>query len=112
MIAKLSVWSGSRPESIARMRRAIAEFQVTGITTNLSLFQGLLDDAAFQNGELHTGFLDGFLPRFIEGAAAAATVDTLVAAVLAASHLPRPRVTEQPQRASAWRASGVTRMMR
>jgi acetyl-CoA carboxylase biotin carboxylase subunit len=114
LLAKLSVWSRSREETIARMRRAIGEFQATGISTNLTLFAGLLEDAAFQSGKLHTGFLDDFLPGFVERASSAPTADETVAAVLAAAHLSREqlREPERTQRESVWRSSGRTRMMR
>jgi acetyl-CoA carboxylase biotin carboxylase subunit len=114
LLAKLSVWSSSRQETIARMRRAVNEFQVTGITTNLSLFAGLLDDAAFQSGKLHTGFLDDFLPGFTARASSAPTADEVTAAVLAAAHCSsrRLRGPEKSQPESFWRAGGRTRMMR
>jgi len=114
LLAKLSVWSSSREESIARMRRAVGEFHVTGITTNLSLFAGLLNDAAFQSGKLHTGFLDDFLPGFVARAFSAPAADEVAAAILAAAHRSREqlRQPEQTQRESLWRAGGRAGMLR
>ena len=114
LLAKLSVWSGSREETIARMRRAIGEFHVTGITTNLPLFAGLLEDARFQRGELHTGFLDDFLPLFVEQSGKAVTLDEAVAAVLAAARLStrEPQVPPDSRHESGWRAAGRARMGR
>jgi acetyl-CoA carboxylase, biotin carboxylase subunit len=114
LLAKLSVWSSSRPEAIARMRRAICEYQVTGITTNLTLFTGLLDDAAFQCGKLHTGFLEDFLPGFVHRSSSAPTADEVTAAVLAATRWPREQLRERENtpRESLWRFGGRARMMR
>ena len=56
-------------EAIARMRRAIAEYHVGGIATNLKFFDELLDDEEMVAGRLDTHFLDGFFAR-LEPAAA------------------------------------------
>ena len=61
LLAKLSVWEQSRPAAIQRMRRAISEYHVLGITTNLPLFERLMDDHEWKAGHLHTGFLHDFM---------------------------------------------------
>ena len=63
LLAKLAVWAGNREEAIARMRRAIAEYHVGGIATNLKFFSELLDDEEMIAGHLDTHFLDGFFQR-------------------------------------------------
>ncbi len=63
LLAKLAVWAGNREEAIARMRRAIAEYHVGGIATNLKFFAQLLDDEEMIAGRLDTHFLDGFFHR-------------------------------------------------
>jgi acetyl-CoA carboxylase biotin carboxylase subunit len=67
LLAKLTAWADSREAAIDRMRRALAEFHVSGITTNLGLFARLLEDENFRAGELHTGLLDEFMRTFAEG---------------------------------------------
>jgi acetyl-CoA carboxylase biotin carboxylase subunit len=57
MISKLSVWAPTRPEAIARMRRALTEYVVKGITTNLRYLQGILEHPDFVKGDYDTGFL-------------------------------------------------------
>src|SRR4030095_6730260 len=42
MIAKLIAWAGSRPEAIARMTRALEEYEVLGIRTTIPFFLWLL----------------------------------------------------------------------
>jgi acetyl-CoA carboxylase biotin carboxylase subunit len=61
MLAKLVVWSESRERSIERMLRALGEYHIGGIRTNIPLFRVVLNDPAFREGELHTGYLDALL---------------------------------------------------
>jgi acetyl-CoA carboxylase biotin carboxylase subunit len=63
LLAKLAVWAATRDEAIARMRRALDEYQVVGIKQNLGFFRQLLDDPDFRAARLHTGLVDEFLSR-------------------------------------------------
>jgi acetyl-CoA carboxylase biotin carboxylase subunit len=63
LLAKLVVWAGTRQESIARMIRALNEYEVGGIRTNLGFFRQIFEDPAFREGHLHTGFIDEFFTR-------------------------------------------------
>jgi acetyl-CoA carboxylase biotin carboxylase subunit len=58
LIAKLATWDNTRHESIERMRRALREYQIAGIHTNISFFLEVLDDPDFRRGSFDTGFLD------------------------------------------------------
>ncbi len=60
LLAKLVVWADNRETAIKRMRRAVSEYHVSGITTNLSLFASIMNDEDFKKGRLHTGYLDRF----------------------------------------------------
>ncbi len=57
-IAKLSVWGPSREVALARMRRALGEYVVTGIRTNLAFHQKLLVHPEFVAGRYDTGFIE------------------------------------------------------
>jgi acetyl-CoA carboxylase biotin carboxylase subunit len=57
MISKLSVWAPTRLEAIARMKRALSEYVVKGITTNIRYLQGILDQQEFVEGDYDTSFL-------------------------------------------------------
>ncbi len=57
-IAKLSVWGPNREIALARMRRALREYVVTGIATNLAFHQKLLSHASFCEGTYDTGFIE------------------------------------------------------
>lgn len=63
ILAKLIVWAESRPQTLARLRRALAEFAVLGVKTTLPLFRWLADDPAFVAGDVHTGYLPEFLQQ-------------------------------------------------
>ena len=58
MIAKLIVWGENRVEAILRMRRALREYQVRGIKTNIAFHQWILRHPRFMAGNISTGFID------------------------------------------------------
>jgi acetyl-CoA carboxylase, biotin carboxylase subunit len=58
MIAKLICWGENRVEAILRMRRALREYQVRGIKTNISFHQWILRHPRFMSGDFNTGFID------------------------------------------------------
>src|ERR1700694_5289913 len=66
LLSKLIAWGNSREETIARLRRALDEYTVTGIKTNAGLFRRILAEPDFLRGEIHTKWLDAMLqqPRF------------------------------------------------
>jgi len=61
LLGKLIAWGSDRAEAIARMRRALDEYYVTGIKTNAGLFRRILADPEFARGEIHTRWLDEWL---------------------------------------------------
>ncbi len=58
MIAKLIVWSATRDEALARMRRALEEFEIHGVDTTLEFHRWLLDHPAFVANDVHTKFVE------------------------------------------------------
>ena len=61
LLAKVITHGRSRTEAIARMRRAIDEFILTGIRTNLPLHRRILQSQDFVDGRLSTKFLERLL---------------------------------------------------
>ena len=57
LLSKLIAYGADRPEAIARMRRAIDEYVIGGVKTNLSLFRRILPDPDFLAGKTDTGYL-------------------------------------------------------
>jgi acetyl-CoA carboxylase biotin carboxylase subunit len=58
LVSKLSVWAPDRARAVARMRRALGEYVVTGIKTNLAFHQQLFEHPEFVAGRYDTGFID------------------------------------------------------
>jgi acetyl-CoA carboxylase, biotin carboxylase subunit len=68
LLAKLIVWGETRHAALARSRRALAEFRVEGIKTNLPFHRGIVDNAAFLGAEVSTNLLDRVGPAaFVAG---------------------------------------------
>jgi acetyl-CoA carboxylase biotin carboxylase subunit len=63
LLSKLIAWGNSREETIARLRRSLEEYTVTGIKTNAALFRRILAEPDFIRGEIHTTWLDELLQR-------------------------------------------------
>ena len=57
MIAKLSVWAADREQAIERMRRALSEYVVAGIHTNISAYDVLLTHPDFVDGRYDTDLI-------------------------------------------------------
>lgn len=57
LLAKLSVWGGDRGRALARLRRALGEYVVTGVETNLAFLQAVASDAEFAAGDYDTEFV-------------------------------------------------------
>ncbi len=58
MIAKLIVHGRDRPAAVARMRAALAEFEVAGTTTNVEFLARLVDSVSFSTAALDTGLIE------------------------------------------------------
>jgi pyruvate carboxylase subunit A len=58
MISKLIVWGRDRDEAIARMRRALYEYIIVGVKTNIDFHKAVMENPRFVKGELETHFID------------------------------------------------------
>ncbi|MCH8538055.1 MAG: acetyl/propionyl/methylcrotonyl-CoA carboxylase subunit alpha [Alkalimonas sp.] len=58
MIAKLIVWDEDRDRAISRMLRALDDYRIAGVTTNLSFLTSLVEHPAFVAAELDTNFIE------------------------------------------------------
>jgi acetyl-CoA carboxylase, biotin carboxylase subunit len=61
LLAKLIGYGMDRRQAMSRLTRALHEYFVGGIKTNISLFRRILTDADFQAGKVDTGYLDRLL---------------------------------------------------
>lgn len=86
LLAKLICWGSDRTEALGRLARALDEYLVAGIQTNLPFFRRLVRQPEFARGELDTELLDRMLaeprktppePALVEAAAVAAVLGEL-----------------------------------
>ncbi|HMG56860.1 MAG TPA: acetyl-CoA carboxylase biotin carboxylase subunit [Kofleriaceae bacterium] len=81
MISKLVVWGEDRARALARMQRALDEYQVRGIETNLAFHRRCVRHPAFAAGDYDTGFI----ARNARELAPTAAEPEVTAAVIAAA---------------------------
>ncbi len=79
LLAKLIVWAPDREAAIGRARRALSEWVVLGVETNLPLLSEVLASDAFASGRYSTDLVAG-LPRKDPGAPDAAWIAAALAA--------------------------------
>ena len=85
MLSKLIAYAATRELAIARMLRALDEYVIGGIRTNLGLFRRILNDPDFRAARIDTGYLDRLLAGTVSpGSAEASAEDATIAAAAAA----------------------------
>jgi acetyl-CoA carboxylase biotin carboxylase subunit len=92
MLSKLIAYAPDRLTAIARMRRALDEYFVGGIKTNLSLFRRILEHPDFISARIDTGFLDRLLSTAVSPASGTdhlAEIAAVSAALFAATAQPQ-----------------------
>ncbi len=68
LLAKLVIWGEDRAQAVARARRALAEFEISGVQTNIPFHRGIIENAAFLDAEVSTNLLDRVGPgAFVAG---------------------------------------------
>jgi len=106
MISKLVVWGEDRPRALARMRRALDEYQVRGIETNLAFHRRCLRHAAFVAGDYDTGFIGRHAAELAPTADEPALEAAIIAAALDAAARAAGPAAQQPRgtsEISGWR---------
>lgn len=58
LISKLIVWGETRAEAVLRMRRALEEYRIIGVRTNIPFHQRLMDSHRFMAGQFDTRFIE------------------------------------------------------
>lgn len=77
MIAKLIVWDEDRPSALRRLRHALAEYEIAGLTTNMGFLAAIASHPSFAACEIDTGFIDRHREKLIP--AQARTPDEVLA---------------------------------
>ena len=112
MLSKLIAYAPTREAAIARLLRALDEYTISGIRTNLELFKRILDDDDFRRAAIDTGYLERLLaqtpiaPEAFPGLEDAAA---LAAAFYESIATTSPSVAESlmvPAESSRWKTAG------
>jgi acetyl-CoA carboxylase biotin carboxylase subunit len=117
MISKLSVWAPTRREAIERAKRALSEYVVKGITTNVRYLKGIVSHPEFVAGDYDTSFLTREHetlqgkedPQLTEAALLASVVYAYQRDQKRAKTLPQTSSTGGKGGISAWRQSSRRR---
>ncbi len=67
LLAKLIVWGETREIALARSRRALAEFEIGGVKTNIPFHRGIIDNDAFLSARVSTNLVDRVGPAAFVG---------------------------------------------
>src|ERR1700687_2091546 len=114
LLTKLIAWGNSREETIARLRRALEEYSITGIKTNTALFRRILAEPDFLKAEIHTKWLDELLQRPHPAArddANGADAAAIAAAIWQATHNGKNSVNSNAVPESEWKREGRRRQL-
>ena len=113
LLSKLIAWAPTRPEAIDRMRRALGEYRIAGIRTNLAFFSEILEHPDFVRGDFDTGFIDRWLEdRLPVGGVTVEARDlALIVAAISEARRDHP-VDKGPVAASRWKMAGRQRQLR
>jgi len=115
LISKLVAWAPSRDGAIRRMLRALGEYRVEGIQTNLMFFREVLDDPKFREGDIDTGFIDRWLGQRRASVAESdleRDLAVIAAALLDSQAGPVPDPEASPATPSAWKTTARFRGLR
>jgi acetyl-CoA carboxylase biotin carboxylase subunit len=112
MLGKLVVWGPDRQAAIARLARALAEYEISGVETTLPLFQRLATDPDFRAGRFDVQWLERRLAEGLLASPEPGREDLLLAAAaLSEEAAPEPSVGDSV-RLSLWRQSARRESLR
>jgi 3-methylcrotonyl-CoA carboxylase alpha subunit len=110
MIAKLIVWDETRELALRRLSRALSEYQIVGVTTNIAFLQRLVASASFANAMLDTSLIERE-KDWLHGADSDTPVEACLLAALAVLRREwREEHASQKQGYSPWKIPDGWRM--
>ena len=117
LVSKLCVWAANREFAVARMRRALSEYVVTGIKTNLPFHLALLEHPDFIAGSYDTGFIARHEETLLTSGSTGGAEDALaIGAAIASAYRDRDAAAVAPSEASngaamsPWRLATIAKM--
>jgi acetyl-CoA carboxylase biotin carboxylase subunit len=115
MLSKLIAYAPTREMAIDRMLRALDEYVIGGIATNINFFRRILTDSDFRAANIDTGYLDRLLAKPRSDAKTdAATLDiaTLAAALFEATAAPATSAQPASAPESEWKTTAREESLR
>lgn len=115
LVAKLIVWGKDRNESIERMTRALNEFCIEGIKTNIPFHQRVMGNRSFISGDFNTSFIEDEFQGSLSTEKSYHKIAAIAAAIeeydrgLAG---PMIRVERQKAEADVWKTSAIRQHLR
>ncbi|CBE68277.1 MAG: acetyl-CoA carboxylase biotin carboxylase subunit [Candidatus Methylomirabilis oxygeniifera] len=97
LISKLVVWGRDRGEAIARVRRALAEYVILGVKTNIPFHRQVLNLSQFVTSQINTEFLESWLATGLSPENGAFAEIALIAGALHLHTRKRPAPTPVAQ---------------
>uniref|UniRef100_UPI00321634AC acetyl-CoA carboxylase biotin carboxylase subunit n=1 Tax=uncultured Draconibacterium sp. TaxID=1573823 RepID=UPI00321634AC len=82
MISKLIVWGKTRNEAIARMRRALYEYKITGVKTSIKMLERVMNNENFISGNYDTHFIEKNQDQLLSSGPKKDPVDMVIIATL------------------------------
>jgi len=112
MISKLVVWGEDRARALARMRRALDEYQVRGIETNLAFHRRCVRQASFAAGDYDTSFIGRHAKELAPQAGEAELTAAIIAVALDAATTAAPARVQATRPGATTELSGWRRQLR
>jgi 3-methylcrotonyl-CoA carboxylase alpha subunit len=106
MLGKLIAWGESRTEAADRLRKALQDLEIVGVTTNRSMLVSVLGDEEFRRGGIATNFLQVRRDHLSFGEPRAGDVDAVLAALWCATCETAPDALWADSR--GWRFAGAS----
>ncbi len=109
LLAKVIAYGSDRAQAIARMKRAIQEFRIVGIKTNLPLLTEILSEPRFVAGDIHASFVEEMREHDRKEKVHSSSIfrsHALAAALAYTDATETPAEQLKPETASAWKLSG------
>jgi acetyl-CoA carboxylase biotin carboxylase subunit len=114
LLAKLVAFAPDRDAVVRRLDRALSEYAIVGVETNVAFFREILGDPEFQRAALHTGFIADFLARRSRPQAPPPQLDLAVALAAAAGASRNGAKQERVESTTVnnWLRDGRSRLLR
>ena len=112
LIAKVIGWGEDRQTAIRRLRRALGEFQIGGVSTDIEFLIQIIDSNSFIQGSANTTYLETFQPVYPEGEEVLESEMALTAAILEDQARSQRSICPSEAFADQWRAQAWREQMR